>query len=404
MSVIVISQCAIMKKIILIILCVMLSLSLPALAAPEQPAELSTQPNSVEQVAQRVSDISNDLKLQQQKLEFFKERLELQDKRIGDLSLYLACFGGLMTLMVLFFSLRSTKEAVQAAKEEARKAIQAEANKIVNDELNPLFKKTLNQIHEQGNEELKRLKEERVKASRINDEGSQLNEHYKNRINELEEILGSVVNVGKPLNKEQIQKAEEAEKILESRPPKEHRFDNCYTLGHQALESKNYKVALDHFVQAYNVSSKPIEQASALVDQGYTLGKMRRHQDAIAIYNEVVRRFDDATEASLHEQVAKALAGNGVSFGMIGEHQKAINNCKEVVNRFGGMTEAPLRVLVAGALLIEGFTYEQMEKHQEAIAIYDEVMQRFGGATEELLVELVEIAKQNKSIMLRKNE
>jgi len=79
----------------MVVLCGLL-LSVLSLFALPQPV-----PVPAEKVA---PDPSTDLKLQQQKLDFFEKRLDFQDKRIGDLGLYLACFGGLMTVIAVFFS------------------------------------------------------------------------------------------------------------------------------------------------------------------------------------------------------------------------------------------------------------------------------------------------------------
>ena len=52
--------------------------------------------------------------------------------------------------------------------------------------------------------------------------------------------------------------------------------------------------------------------ASALVSKGFTLGTLNRSEDAIAVYDEVVKRFGEATEPALCELVgrAKKLRGN----------------------------------------------------------------------------------------------
>jgi len=434
----------------------MLPLSLPALAASEQTAGLSTKPNSVEQVTQRVSDISTDLKLQQQKLDFFKERHAVQDKRIDDLSdslgnsvdfygILITVIGILMTIVVVYFSFRSTKEAVLAAKDEARKEIEAQAKNIIeswlnkdgkqeltkkiDDALEPEIAKALDQIHKKADGELKKLEEERLKASMINDMASQAIEQHKKAFNEL---IVPQVNSGKPLDIEQMQEVEEAARKLKSKPPNDYSFEDWIMLGKRALESKKYEVALEHFIEAENVSSEPIELAHALLNKGITLGKMEKNAEAIIIYNEVVlrfgeateaslreqvakalvnkglslgqmeknaeaiaiydevvRRFSEATEASLREQVAKALVNKGLTLGRVGEHQEEIANYDEIVRRFGEATEAPLREQVARALLFKGFNLGRMGEHQEEIANYDEIVRRFGEATEAPLREQV---------------
>jgi hypothetical protein len=57
----------------------------------------------------------------------------------------------------------------------------------------------------------------------------------------------------------------------------------------------------------------------AVVREGLgTLGGLGRWQEAIAAYDEVERRFGDAQEPALREQVARALVNKGVRLGQPG--------------------------------------------------------------------------------------
>ncbi|MGB9587871.1 MAG: hypothetical protein ACPL7O_06780, partial [Armatimonadota bacterium] len=53
--------------------------------------------------------------------------------------------------------------------------------------------------------------------------------------------------------------------------------------------------------------------ASAIVNKGDVLGELGRSQEEIAVYDQVVRRFGDATEAGIREQVASAMFNKGVT-------------------------------------------------------------------------------------------
>ena len=67
----------------------------------------------------------------------------------------------------------------------------------------------------------------------------------------------------------------------------------------------------------------------------------------IAVYEEVVRRFGEAGEPALREQVAKALVNKGVRLGALNRSQEAIAVYEEVVWRFGEAGEPALRATVA---------------------------------------------------------
>nr|MBA3441711.1 SIR2 family protein [Pyrinomonadaceae bacterium] len=71
--------------------------------------------------------------------------------------------------------------------------------------------------------------------------------------------------------------------------------------------------------------------AKALVSKGYRLGVLNRNEEAVAAYDEVVKRFGEATEAGLREQVAWAL--NGIGFQMICEAKQSWANDDEQLAR-----------------------------------------------------------------------
>ncbi|MDO8333234.1 MAG: tetratricopeptide repeat protein, partial [Nitrosomonas sp.] len=337
-----------MKKIIAIILCGLLILTLPILAAPEHRTITSAQITGVWQAASQVSNTPDDLKLQQQKLDFFKERLDGQDKRISDLafllSLSLACFGVLMTVIVVFFSLRSTKEAVLAAKEEARTEVTVQSQNIIgnwldNDgqsllfqkvesTLQPEIDKALLEIHNATNSVLDGLMEEKREAHDHNTKTKQL-------IENLNDIVTRSVDKDQPLSEEQKNTVDKAAKDLESKPPKEYEFKDWLMLGVRAFQSGKYEIAVEYFSKAVEVSSEPVQLAKALFNKAITLGQLERSEEAIAVYDEVVKRFGESTELSLREQVAKALLNKGARLSQLERSEEEIAVYDEVVKRFG---------------------------------------------------------------------
>jgi preprotein translocase subunit SecA len=99
--------------------------------------------------------------------------------------------------------------------------------------------------------------------------------------------------------------------------------------------------------------------AKALVNKGITLGDLNRSEDEISVYDEVLRRFGDATEPAMREQVARALLYKGFRLGDLNRSEDEISVYDEVVRRFGNATEPAVRELMAKA---QG----QLEKHRSA--------------------------------------
>jgi TolA-binding protein len=77
---------------------------------------------------------------------------------------------------------------------------------------------------------------------------------------------------------------------------------------------------------------------------------LNRREEVIAVCDEVVRRFGDATEPDLRERVATALFTKGVTMGILNHRDEAIAVYDEVVRRFGDATEPALREKVAKAI------------------------------------------------------
>ncbi len=110
----------------------------------------------------------------------------------------------------------------------------------------------------------------------------------------------------------------------------------------------------------------------------------------------MVRRFGEAPEPALREQVAKALARMGVALLDVRRGQEAVTICEEVVRRFGQAPELALRIQVAGALFNKGVALGGLGRGQEAVECYDEVVSRFGKAPEPALKEFVARARGAK--------
>ncbi len=114
---------------------------------------------------------------------------------------------------------------------------------------------------------------------------------------------------------------------------------------------------------------------------------------AIAVYEQMVERFGEASEPGLREQVAKALFSKAVLLGAQGEGAVAIAVYEQVVERFGEASEPGLREQVAKALFSKAAALGAQGQEAAAIAVYEQVVERFGEASEPGLREVVAMAK-----------
>src|SRR5258708_2459233 len=90
-----------------------------------------------------------------------------------------------------------------------------------------------------------------------------------------------------------------------------------------------------------------VQVATAIFNKGATLKALNRTEDAIGIYDELVRRFADATEPELREPVASGLFSKAFMLNVLNRNDDAIGVYDELVRRFGDATEPELREHVA---------------------------------------------------------
>ncbi|MBI5000203.1 MAG: AAA family ATPase [Euryarchaeota archaeon] len=144
-----------------------------------------------------------------------------------------------------------------------------------------------------------------------------------------------------------------------------------YKLGIIASREKVYDEAIKYYDRAINLNLKHEVTAMAMFNKGNRLGALNRNEEAIANYDEVVKRFGTATEPSLLEQVAMAMFNKGVTLGALNRNEEAIANYDEVVKRFGTATEPSLLEKVAKAMINKGNRLSKLLRYEEALAAYD---------------------------------
>ena len=90
------------------------------------------------------------------------------------------------------------------------------------------------------------------------------------------------------------------------------------------------------------------------MNKGGTLGKLSRPQDALAVCDEVVRRFGESESPAFLEPVARALANKGAALLALNRPQDALAVCDDMVRRFGESKSPALLEPVASIFLHKG--------------------------------------------------
>ena len=132
--------------------------------------------------------------------------------------------------------------------------------------------------------------------------------------------------------------------------------------------------------------------AIALVSKGAILGELNRPGEALVAFDEVVCRFGDSDAPILLEPVSQALVGRGHALYDLNRLEEALTAYDEVVCRFGDSDAPILLKPVATAFVSKGFTLRELNRPGEALAAFDEVMCRFGDSDVPVLLEPVATA------------
>jgi predicted nucleotide-binding protein len=116
---------------------------------------------------------------------------------------------------------------------------------------------------------------------------------------------------------------------------------------------------------------------------------LNRHTEAIAVFDDLIRRFGTATEvpirelvASAHAYIALSLRRKGHDLTYSGRHTEAIAVYDDLIGRFGTVTEEPIGKWVAIALYVKGEYLVSQGCYTAAIGVFDDLIGRFGTATE----------------------
>ncbi|RAR72681.1 hypothetical protein AX018_10791, partial [Paracidovorax anthurii] len=155
------------------------------------------------------------------------------------------------------------------------------------------------------------------------------------------------------------QHAEELKKTAED----SYSFDDWNTRAHAAYAAKKLEDAAYYWHKASEAPNAGASNvAQVLFNRGVMQGQLNQSEAAIATYDELLRRFGDATEPALREQVGKAIFNKGIRQSQLSQNEAAIATYDELLRRFGDATEPALREQVAKAIFNKGFSQSQLNQ------------------------------------------
>ena len=311
-------------KVILksIFLALLVSGSIFAADKPATPADL-------EKLQEQIRIIDKDLIIQK---EISVVRLDAQDKRLGDIALttaqqanhlaaisnqtttvgnYIGVTSVLITVFVFGAGFITYISAKSKAKDEARDASAL------------WFKQNAADLQK----EIEKLRAEAQKVSeQIESHGNQIASEASS-FAELAAASRAVLDSARAPaagtsreapNLQALQTVRDASDALKEKPESQFTAADYFARGLASFSSENYQSALSAFEQAITLSKADATAnkiAQYLFAKGVTLGALGKSEEAIAVYDEIDRRFGKDESPGVRAQVAIAL--NGLGFAKI---------------------------------------------------------------------------------------
>ena len=389
-------------------------------AQSSTPSDNSTQ---VEQLKEQVRQLDKEFAVLK---DVSAARLEAQDKRIADLSLYAANQSNQIsaisnqnatvsnhiswtsvgiTILVFLAGLITYFSAKSRAEKEAREASTkwfAENAKALRDEIDLLISRA-SQASREINDHAKKVAKETQET---------LDHHSESRKQiqaAATAVLQAKASEKTDQNSAQTQAAldtvQRASEELKAKPESEFSSEDHYARGVSMFANANYAAALSSFEAG--LANLPAGASSAdlaryLFARAVSLGALEKSGEAMALYDQIDQRYGQDTAPALREQVARALVNKGIALGTLDRTEEEMALYDQIDQRYGQDTASALREQVARALFNKGITLGTLDRPEEEMALYDQIDQRYGQDTAPALREQVAKAIFNKGFRLGK--
>ena len=118
----------------------------------------------------------------------------------------------------------------------------------------------------------------------------------------------------------------EAAEALRHKPEIDYTFEDWYTKAFAAYVAEQFDEAVFYWSQVAKVEdAKDINIASTLYNKGVTLGKLKRFEEAIAVYDQLLKNYGP----ELQEEGARALANAVEMLLVLNQYKAAIARAQQ---------------------------------------------------------------------------
>lgn len=336
--------------------------------------------NAYKELSQARLESTRDLL--QKDIQAFSARIETQDKRLDTqnahidqnlslLGIVLAVFGLVLPLAGLagYFSV------AQKAKKEAQNEAQREAKLTAND-----------WFEAHASELQSRLDALQFTLQQLEGQAeSNFNSHLQ-RVQDGADlaIKGMQQSVSKPtiyktvISEGAATALSEAAIAATNKPESTYTFRDWNNRAFDAYRKGDKERAASFWRDAAGVDfATPEEISQALLNVGAVLTDLKRYDEAIASYDEYIRRFDDSETKDIRLGVITALSQKAACLSLIKRYEESISVCDIILKRLDQYETLTGSEQVARALVHKAMGLEGIKRNEEALEVCENFIKRF---------------------------
>jgi tetratricopeptide (TPR) repeat protein len=108
------------------------------------------------------------------------------------------------------------------------------------------------------------------------------------------------------------------------------------------------------------------EAAQGLGGKAFMLPEAGRSDEALALFEELIARFSEASDADVRESVSKAILSKGITLSQLGRYEEALLTFDTLFDRLGDEIEPWAPFHLASAIFNRAVTLKDMNRLEDA--------------------------------------
>ena len=382
-------------------LCLLLHLSLPAISGngigkdelDAQKEWLLLKIDSGKELAQK------DIEAQGKRLDALDKRIDDQVSRVSDIgnavdrfSVVTGWIAILITGVLALGGLLGYLSVTKKAREEAEVVSETTSKKWFDDN------------HQKLSERIRDLENAVAQAlEKIAHSVADVEMHRQSAINTIQNGISSGTDSNPKLSPEDEEGLRASVKQLKDKPEANYSFDDWNTrafAAYQAQQSEDAALFWKYAAEVPNAGAA--NTAQALFNRAVALSDLKRDEEAIALYDQLIAAYANDKAPTLRAWVARTILNKAVTLGQMGENDEAIALYDQLIAAYADDKTQAFREQVAKAMGNKAVRLGQMGKNDEEIALYDQLIAAYADDKATALCEPVARAMLNKAITIGK--